>query len=301
MMEQGEPSDVWNRVVELHATVVGWYENRDHYHKIGYLVAAGERFSDLVALADGKTKSEFGAILDTRIRETLDLTPSEVVALGYESDTHRDKCTRVLLLMNVETVRRQNDSSERYPFRIHRSGAWSLEHIHAQNAELLTKAEQWKEWLRLHREALQGLPLIDKDIRDELLRRIDHVGDQIDRQVFQELARDVTAAFTLANGSTAAASHSVHSLSNLALLASGHNSALNNAVFEVKRKRILELDRKGAYIPICTRQVFLKYYTDADAQQVHFWGTRDREAYLNAILSCAGGVGAYLKPEVPLS
>ncbi|CAH2917340.1 MAG: hypothetical protein CPSOU_3023 [uncultured Paraburkholderia sp.] len=301
LMEKGEPSDVWNRVVELHAMVLGWYENRDHYHKIGYLVAVGERFSDLVDLADGKTKSDFGAILDGRICDTLDLTPSEVAALGYESDTHKDKCARVLLLMNVETVRRQNDSSERYPFRIHRSGAWSLEHIHAQNAELLTKAEQWKEWLRLHREALLDLPSIEEDSRDKFVRRIDDVGDQFDRQVFQDLARDVTAAFTLANGSTAAASHSVHSLSNLALLASGHNSALNNAVFEVKRRHILGLDRKGAYIPICTRQVFLKYYTDADAQQVHFWGTRDRDAYLNAILSSAGGVGAYLKPEVPLS
>ena len=72
-------------------------------------------------------------------------------------------------------------------------------------------------------------------------------------------------------------------------------------MFEVKRQRILDLDRKGAYIPICTRQVFLKYYTDADAQQVHFWSTQDREAYLATILSSDSGVGAYLMPEEPLS
>ncbi|MCY1016077.1 DUF262 domain-containing protein [Pyxidicoccus sp. MSG2] len=298
-VEQSKPEAVWNQVVQLHALVLGWYENRDHYHKIGYLVAIGQRFSDLVALASGKTKSEFGAVLDGRIRETLDLTPSGVTALSYESDTQ--KCARLLLLMNVETVRRMKDSTERYSFRIHRRQAWSLEHIHAQHAESLTKAEQWKEWLRLHRAALADFRSVDEARRDELLRRIDDVGDKIDRQVFQELARDVAATFTLADGSAAAAAHSVHSVSNLALLASGHNSALSNAVFEVKRRRILELDRQGAYIPICTRQVFLKYYTDADAQQVHFWSTQDREAYLVAILSADGGVGAYLKPEVPLS
>ena len=298
LVDQSTTTDVWNRVVELHSLVLGWYENRDHYHKIGYLVTLGDRFSDLVALAAGKTKSSFGAILDGRIRETLDLTPSGVAALGYETEVHRDKCVRVLLLMNVETVRRISNSSERYSFRIHRGGAWSLEHIHAQNAESLTKAEQWKEWLRLHRGALLDFSPIDEASRQELLRRIDNVGDQIDRQIFQDIARDVTAAFTLANGSTSASAHSVHSLSNLSLLASGHNSALNNAVFEVKRRRVLELDREGAYIPICTRQVFLKYYTDADAQQVHFWGTRDRDAYLNAILSATGGVGAFLSPEV---
>lgn len=298
-VEKSGMEAVWNDVVQLHALVLGWYENRDHYHKIGYLVAVGQRFSDLVALASGKTKSEFGTLLDARICDSLDLTPSGVAALNYESDTH--KCSRLLLLMNVETVRRMKDSTERYSFRIHRRQAWSLEHIHAQQAESLTKAEQWKEWLRLHREALADLPALDELRREELLHRIDDVGDKIDRQVFQELAREITAAFTLADAPNAAIAHSVHSVSNLALLASGHNSALNNAVFEVKRRRILELDRRGAYIPICTRQVFLKYYTDADAQQFHFWSTQDREAYLNAILSSSGGVGAYLKAEVPQS
>lgn len=306
-VEKASPKDVWNEVVELHALVLGWFENRDHYHKIGYLVAVGQAFSDLVALAAGRAKSVFEAALDERIRETLDLTPSGVTALSYEKDTHKDRCARLLLLMNVETVRRVAHSTERYSFRLHRLEDWSLEHIHAQHAEVLTKAEQWKEWLRLHREALLDLPTVDETQRSALLARVDDVlarivagGEQL-RQAFGDIARDVTAAFTSSDASTAATSHSVHSVTNLALLTSGANSALNNAVFEVKRRRIIDLDRRGAYIPVCTRQVFLKYYTDADAQQVHFWSTQDREAYLKAILSPEGGVGRYLKPEVPAS
>lgn len=298
-VEESDADTVWNEVVQLHALVLGWYENRDHYHKVGYLVTVGQRFSDLVTLAAGKTKSEFHAILDDRIRETLDLTLSGVTVLSYETDAQ--KCSRVLLLMNVETVRHMKDSAERYSFRIHRSQAWSLEHVHAQHAESLTKAEQWNEWLRLHREALTELVVIDDAQRAELLARIDGVKGKLDRPRFQALARDVAAVFTLADTSGAAAAHSMHSVSNLALLGRDHNSALNNAVFEVKRRLILDLDRRGAYIPVCTRQVFLKYYTDADAQHVHFWGTQDREAYLAAILSSDRGVGAYLKPEVPAS
>ena len=294
MVEERGADDVWNQVVQLHALVLGWYESRDPYHRIGYLVAAGQRFSDLVAVAKGKAKSEFSEILRRRIQETLDLTPSGVMELSYES--HAKGCTRLLLLLNVETVRRMKDSTERYPFRIHRSQAWSLEHIHAQHAEGLTKAEQWKEWLRLHREALAELPTVDEARREALLRKIDSVGEGLDRHAFQALARDIAGAFPVESASGSAAGHSVHSVSNLALLASGHNSALNNAVFEVKRRRILELDRQGAYIPVCTRQVFLKYYTDANAQQVHFWSAQDRAAYLAAILS-DGGVGTYLKPE----
>jgi len=292
--EETSPEAVWNQVVDMHALVLGWFENRNYYHKIGYLVAVEDRFSELVDLAVGRTKNSFEAMLDGRIRDTIDLTPSGVTALSYETDAHKEKCERLLLLMNVETVRRLEHSTERYSFRLHRENAWSLEHIHAQQAESLTKAEQWREWLRLHRGALTDLPSIDSARRDALISKIDAVKDQIDRESFQELARDVTAIFTLADPSA----HSVHSVTNLALLSSGDNSALGNSVFEVKRRLILELDRKGAYIPICTRQVFLKYYTDAEVQQFHFWSAQDRESYLQAMISPERGIiFRYLQPE----
>jgi hypothetical protein len=41
--------------------------------------------------------------------------------------------------------------------------------------------------------------------------------------------------------------------------------------------------------------VFLKYYTDESAQQVHFWGASDRRAYLDAFRD---EIGAYLTEEV---
>jgi len=292
------PDEVWIQVVDMHAMVLGWFENRDYYHKIGYLVAMGHPFGDLVELAAGQTKSNFNATLDAHIRDTLDLSPSGVTELSYETEAHKEKCARLLLLMNVETVRRVEHSTERYSFRLHRDGAWSLEHIHAQNAESLTKAEQWREWLRLHRKALEDLPSVDQTRRDALIVKIESVYNQISRESFQELARDITAIFTLADASAPASVHSVHSVTNLALLSSGDTSVLGNAVFEVKRQRVLELDKKGTYIPICTRQVFLKYYTDADAQQVHFWSSQDRESYLQAMISPERGiVFRYLRNE----
>ncbi|MGX9901654.1 hypothetical protein ACW0JT_20450 [Arthrobacter sp. SA17] len=44
--------------------------------------------------------------------------------------------------------------------------------------------------------------------------------------------------------------------------------------------------------------MFLKYYTDADDQQIHFWGVQDREAYLDAII---GAIQPYLKPDPELN
>lgn len=44
--------------------------------------------------------------------------------------------------------------------------------------------------------------------------------------------------------------------------------------------------------------MFLKYYTDADDQQIHFWGVQDREAYLDAILAA---IQPYLRRDLELN
>jgi predicted 3-demethylubiquinone-9 3-methyltransferase (glyoxalase superfamily) len=69
----------------------------------------------------------------------------------------------------------------------------------------------------------------------------------------------------------------------MALLSNKDNSSLSNSVFEVKRQKILALDRDGEYVPACTRNVFLKYYADADAQQPHYWSEKDKDSYFKAI------------------
>ena len=65
-------------------------------------------------------------------------------------------------------------------------------------------------------------------------------------------------------------------------------------MFEVKRRDIIRRDKAGSYIPACTRNVFLKYYTETGNQQLHFWSGADRQAYLAAIQKA---VEPYLQPE----
>ena len=60
-------------------------------------------------------------------------------------------------------------------------------------------------------------------------------------------------------------------------------AALNNSTFDVKRNDIIQMDKKGQYIPFCTKMVFLKYYTPSAENQLHFWGQADRIAYIKAI------------------
>ena len=68
----------------------------------------------------------------------------------------------------------------------------------------------------------------------------------------------------------------------MALLSKKDNSSLNNAIFPTKRDRIIELERNGRFIPPCTRNVFLKFYSPADSQP-YYWGEADQKAYLDNI------------------
>lgn len=73
-----------------------------------------------------------------------------------------------------------------------------------------------------------------------------------------------------------------HGIGNLTLLDKSTNRSYKNAVFAVKRKALLALDQSGIFVPLCTRNVFLKCYSP-QADNVMFWSQDDREAYLAEI------------------
>lgn len=58
------------------------------------------------------------------------------------------------------------------------------------------------------------------------------------------------------------------------------------------------MDKKGKFIPFCTKMVFLKYYTPSEKSQLHFWGASDRNAYIEAINSV---LSDYLTEEIQIS
>jgi hypothetical protein len=126
--------------------------------------------------------------------------------------------------------------------------------------------------------------MIDRSERDGLVEDIDAAleASTLTEGRFRSIEHRVVRTFSVGDLD---GDDELHSISNLALLPSGANSALSNSVFEVKRRAILRLDKTGAYIPACTRNVFLKYYTESNAQQIHFWGPQDRDGYMSAMLN----------------
>ena len=77
-------------------------------------------------------------------------------------------------------------------------------------------------------------------------------------------------------------------LSNLTLLDSATNREYQDAPFAYKRYCIVQYDKKGErFIPLCTRNVFLKYFTDSNEKSSYLdfmrWNSSDREGYIKAI------------------
>jgi hypothetical protein len=273
----------WERVVALHALILGWYGLPKIYNKIGFLVANGESFGGLVTAAKDSKKSEFEHQLVDRIRTKIGTTMADLEELNYEERKRGyPKLIALLMLMNVETSSR---SALRFPFEHHVGRAWSLEHIHAQNAESLNKSDQWRTWLMTHRLALRALTAeLDGETVSALEAQIDAAIDDIDADKAGRFSGEKFSALSRALLSVLNRDlEADHTIRNLALLSSADNSRLNNSVFEVKRQMILELDRGGQYVPHCTRNVFLKYYADADAQQPHFWSDQDKASYAHEI------------------
>lgn len=275
-------SAFWDEVVALHAQVRGWYELPKIYNKIGFLVATGQPFGELALEAKYRKKTGFDQFLVDGIRKHMNVSANELDELSYENSRGYRSLMNLLLLMNVETSSR---SGVRFPFAQHVGHAWSLEHIHAQNAEVLNKAEQWKTWLGTHQLALGA---IKSPQNGAAMVRLDAAMTTAIAEI------DLGKAGSFSGEKFKALSKSVlellnqdlepdHTIRNLALLTRADNSSLSNSVFEVKRQMILKRDREGKYVPFCTRHVFLKYYADADAQQPHFWSEQDKRSYADEI------------------
>ena len=166
------------------------------------------------------------------------------------------------------------------------SEGWSLEHIHAQHSQALTKENERRDWLDAHVKKIRATSWkselkAEADASSRRWTRTSRsLSNNTDDTGFQEYSRQgirsVRSAGLRLDG------QDVHGLGNLVLLQRDFNSKLNNAVFALKRERILELDGVGAYILPCTRNVFLKYYTASADQQLSIWSPQDQDNYYDS-------------------
>lgn len=290
--------ETWELIERYMQQLKEWYHSFDLFHNIGFLVATGTSVKSLLDIAMSTDnpikKSDFKLRVLDMIREKMVFTVGDkdfgeeidYAELNYED--HSKFIQYVLLLFNIETIRQKGDENVRFPFyRYKNEGTWSLEHIHAQNSESLKTNQEWKEWLEIHKKSLEGLEVYSDDKKqiEEVIDKMNTVITHINEKGYKGSIRNEFNAVApaviniLSDGDDKS---QMHTLSNMALLTVGENAALNNSTFDVKRMKIIAMDKAGEYIPVCTRNVFMKYYSSSDTK-LHFWSEEDRKGYISAM------------------
>lgn len=280
---------VWDEVKSIYGIINEWYNDQTIYHLMGFLTSSYKRVlvSDLIREYYSKEyrKSEFLDYLKSLIR--MYFASTDIEDLSYESLGDRAIIKDVLLLFNILTVMEKRNAYSRFPFDSYNKNKWSIEHIHAQNAEgIRNRRELWVSWIDEH---LHSFKQMNNDNYKDVVTKLENVNRrELDAAKFEELFNSISEMIKDDYGIE------LHRIDNLALLDGNTNSKIGNDFFDVKRQKIVELDRTGAFIPVCTRNVFLKYYS-SDSSQIHYWSESDRNDYLKAIKSI---LNDYLPKEV---
>ena len=274
MGETRNPGEIWEEISHTYLILKDWYEDDVLYHRIGYLIAVGEkRLSEIYALSLVATKSEFIALLDAEIKKSLKIG-KEYRDLDYENDYDRNAMQKILLLFNIMSLDKQEGL--RFPFdrfkALKKGVHWSLEHIHAQHSEGMKTEAEWREWLTAHKKAIETVSNEDTSLLGEIDQALNQT--RISGTRFSELQEKIFRELS------AGGEMNLDGIGNLALLDTWNNAALSNSVFAVKRNHIIEMDKDGEFIPPCTKKAFLKYYSMSARTQLHFWGKADTDAYL---------------------
>lgn len=272
--------DYWKETKRLFAFIRACYNDQHLYHLLGLCFALKLcKLNELVELSKMK-KTKFRSVIKTKIKEKFKNVKLEI--LNYNDNAADIK--NVLLLFNVLTMDQQGSLfQQRFPFHKYHQNVWSLEHIHAQKSEAVQGniaeqlANMHKELEELNKAEIPELQSHIKEILPQLTTLQTKVPlNEEDIHTFNQLMLNFEALFSDDS------SGEMHEMSNMALLTSGDNAALNNSYFLSKRIKLLQLERNGAFIPPCTRNVFLKVYSPIGAPS-YKWGRADREAYLKAM------------------
>jgi len=269
---------LWKEVKDFYLTFDEWYRDRDLYHLIGFLVDCGKQVRDLKVKSEesGMTKSGFKAFLQDEIRKEVHCQIDE---LAYGDKRLR----KLLLLFNIQTLLSTKEADVRFPFDRYKEENWDIEHIRSQT-DIKIKGSGCREWAEDWLEYFTNT----KDHTAIDVDRITGEGNEfvpdlckllsekkIDEVLFKSLYEKISKKFKEEDVSF------VHSVGNLTLLDSRTNRSYKNAMFPIKRKRIVHNDMNGVFVPICTKNVFMKFYSKK--LEGMYWTEDDASDYVGAI------------------
>ena len=246
---------------------------------------------------DDSEKTLKGLIREKFKASNAYLTREGINKLEY-SDSERVR--RVLLLFNIELCIKTG--SQRFSFDCFKKEKWDIEHVDSQNDSDLQKPEDRILWLRNILMILQ-MEQCKTSLLEECSLLIQEFDTQIEgersfsNELYSSLYKKVNQYFSFDSAAGDSSIDQVDisnknkdSINNLTLLNSDINRSYKDAPFPYKRYFIIQQDQEGGhFIPIGTRNLFLKYYSSSknssSSLDLMRWNEADKESYLEFIHS----------------
>lgn len=301
--------ELWQDIIKSYVQIRSWYENRNYYHKIGYLAyVKGENIlSELLkfTLTGNHKKSEFDSKLIEEIQKTF-TNSNSINTWLYENNKDYANLKNLLLLYNVELINKSQMLEGRFSFKDYKAkerddngkklAGWTLEHIHAQNSECLdqNKRQEWIDWATYTLKARRNMVNPSQEVKN-FIKKLSLIlqGDEGKRQIdnpkftYQQIVKLFQEDLQLWSNNKPYIVE--HQLSNLALLSGEINSSIGKGAFFIKQQRINHCIADGEYVPKGTQMVFMKHYYSLNSseellsRQLLTWDDEDRQNYLHDI------------------
>lgn len=262
--------------------------DREIFHYFGFLILNKYKIHELYQafLEMSQNSEKYRDYLFERVKEEVSKKVLDLDELSYLDKDHKEKLKNILLLFNLNFLIQEEDSNEYFKFNRFQTEQWSLEHIYAQNSRSIKdaiakkNATKVKEWLL---EVAKYMDEIDeKDTQNNLRILAEKIKKFCGNSSFSEdqiqlneLIREIDDAFV--------ENIDLNSIQNLTLLDKKSNSSIGNAIFSIKREKIQKLAEKDRLIPIATKKVFEKVFTEGNKGDLSMFSLKDRKDYKKRI------------------
>jgi len=278
---------IWLGIKRFFLTFEEWYKEHILFHHIGYLIDCGISINVIKDASENKTKIEFKDYLKSQIKKQVNCN------LDKDDIEYGDKrIKKILLLFNIQTILESQKSEMRFPFHKYKTEKWDIEHVRSQTDKKIdrNKRKAWVEDMLDYFFGTLDIPDIEKYIKsinyDKKKKDLENINksllelqqtEKIDEGKFENLFSLIQSYFKEDKQFK-----EKNDISNLALLDSATNRSYGNSFFPIKRKRIIENDSNGIFVPIATKNLFLKYYSKK-VDDIMYWNESDANDYLDAI------------------
>lgn len=234
--------------------------------------------------------------------------PEAVNYINYEDN--KDLIPLVLLLFNVLT---SNISGQPFKFNLLRGENWDIEHVDSQSENPLIENSDKKKWLDSTVDVLRNQETQleenknltgDQDFPKEYQSMLESCGELLKTGIALQKEYDEVKnsrynewSKNFSNWYDEIIRHfgppeekkvkDQHEIGNLVLLDNHTNRSYGNALFIEKSNKIIDRDSNGKFLPIATKNVFLKYYSHKETyigkNNDIVWTQEDASAYQEAI------------------